>query len=303
MKKSLLSGIGNTLCAKIFSHHPGNIYAKLEYLNPGGSIKDRSALYMVEWAEKQGLLKPGMTIIDASSGNHGIALAMIGASRGYKVIICCTTKHSPEKINTIRAYGATVLLFEPTDSLEDPNSYHAQAVKLQKETPNSYMPNQYCNPLNATAHYHGIAPEIWKETEGKITHVIAAAGTGGTVSGIGKYLKEQNPSITVIGVDAANSYRSTNGNPKPYKLEGLGVDSDSDVLDDSVIDEWITVSDTDGIAMMKKLAHEYGFLVGPSSGAVGHAAYIYGQNLKPNDLMVIIFGDSGRAYLSKGFYQ
>lgn len=303
MKHSLLASIGNTPQVKIFEQFPGSIYAKLEYLNPGGSIKDRSALYMVEWAEQQGLLKPGMTIIDASSGNHGIALAMIGAAKGYKVTICSTTKHSPEKINTIRAYGANVLTFEPTMALEDPNSYHSQAVKLQKETPNSHMPNQYCNPLNATAHYHGIGPEIWKQTNGTVTHVIAAAGTGGTISGIGKYLKEMNPNIKVIGVDAANSYRSTNGNPLPYKLEGMGVDSESIVLDNSVIDEFIEVTDDQGIQMMKTLAHEYGFLVGPSSGAVAYAAYTYGPKLKPNDVAVIIFGDSGRAYLSKGFYQ
>ncbi|MBI2344694.1 cysteine synthase family protein [Candidatus Dependentiae bacterium] len=303
MKKDLLHAIGNTPLAKIFEHNPGSIYAKLEYLNPGGSIKDRSALYMVEWAEHRGLLKPGMTIIDASSGNHGIALAMIGAIKGYNVIICSTEKHSKEKINTIKAYGAQVRTFAPTDSLEDPNSYHSQAVLLQKNTPNSYMPNQYCNPLNAEAHYHGIGKEIWQQTDGKITHLIAAAGTGGTVSGAGKFLKEMNPNIKVIGVDAANSYRSTKGNPKPYKLEGMGVDSESIVLDNSVIDEFIEVTDDQGIDMMKNLAHKHGFLVGPSSGAVAYAAYVYSKNLRPNDIAVILFGDSGRAYLSKGFYE
>jgi len=302
MKNSLLQSIGDTLLVKIFENSPGSIYAKLEYLNPGGSIKDRSALYMVEWAEQQGLLKPGMTIIDASSGNHGIALALIGAIKGYPVIICSTDKHSKEKMDTIKAYGATVLTFPSGPSLEDPASYHSQAVKLSKETPNSHMPNQYCNPLNATAHYYGVGPEIWKQTEGKVTHLIAAAGTGGTVSGAGKYLKEMNPNIQVIGVDAANSYRSTKGNPKPYKLEGMGVDSESLVLDNSVIDEFIEVTDEQGMDMMKKLAHEHGFLVGPSSGAVAYAAYTYAPRLKPTDVAVIIFGDSGRAYLSKGFY-
>jgi cystathionine beta-synthase len=303
MKKNLLNAIGNTPLVKIFENNPGSTYAKLEYLNPGGSIKDRSALYMIEWAEQRGLLKPGMTIIDASSGNHGIALAMIGAIKGYKVIICSTEKHSKEKVNTIKAYGATALTFPGTDRLEDPNSYHSQAVLLQKNTPNSYMPNQYCNPLNAEAHYKLLGPEIWKQTEGKITHFIAAAGTGGTVSGAGKFLKEMNPNIKVIGVDTANSYRSTKGNPKPYILEGLGVDSDSIVLDNSVIDEFIEVTDEQGIDMMKNLAHKQGFLVGPSSGAVGYAAYIYGQKLKDGDIAVAIFGDSGRAYLSKGFYE
>lgn len=302
MKQSLLHAIGNTPLVKIFDDNPGSTYAKLEYLNPGGSIKDRSAFYMVEWAEKQGLLKPGMTIIDASSGNHGVALAMIGSIKGYKVIICSTEKHSKEKINTIRSYGATVLTFEPTERLEDPKSYHSQAVLLQQNTPNSYMPNQYCSLLNSEAHYKGIGPEIWNQTDGKVTHIIAAAGTGGTVSGIGKFLKEMNPNIKVIAVDAQNSYRSTKGNPKPYRLEGMGVDSDSIVLDHSVIDEFIEVNDDQGIDMMKNLAHSKGFLVGPSSGAVAYASYVYGKNLRDGDIAVSIFGDSGRAYLSKGFY-
>lgn len=301
--KTLLNSIGNTPLVKIFSEFPTNIFAKLEYLNPGGSIKDRSAKFMVEWAEKEGILKPGMTIIDASSGNHGIALAMIGSAKGYKVIICSMDKHSKEKINTMKAYGATVLTFPSTNALEDPNSYHSQAVKLAQETPNSHMPNQYCNKLNATAHYHDIGPEIWKQTQGKITHLIAAAGTGGTISGAGKFLKEMNPNIQVIGVDAANSFRSTKGNPKPYKLEGMGVDSDSVVLDNSVIDQFIEVSDDQGIGMMKELAKKHGFLVGPSSGAVAYAAYTYAKNLKPDDVAISIFGDSGRAYLSKNYYD
>jgi cystathionine beta-synthase len=301
--KTLLDSIGNTPNVKIFPEFNTNILAKLEYLNPGGSIKDRSAKFMVAWAEQQGLLKPGMTLIDASSGNHGISLAMIGSIKNYNVIICSMDKHSKEKINTMKAYGATVFTFPGTLTLEDPNSYHSQAVKLAQETSNSHMPNQYCNPLNATAHYHDLGPEIWQQTQGKITHFIAAAGTGGTVSGAGKYLKEKNPKIKVIGVDAANSFRSTNGNPLPYKLEGLGVDSDSKVLDNSVIDEFITVTDDDGIAMMKNMAQHHGFLVGPSSGAVAHAAYSYAKNLKPDDLAVIIFGDSGRAYLSKNYYE
>ncbi|MBP7854659.1 cysteine synthase family protein [Candidatus Babeliales bacterium] len=301
--KTILESIGNTPLVKIFPNFSTNILAKLEYLNPGGSIKDRSAKFMIEWAEQQGLLKPGMTIIDASSGNHGISLAMIGSCKGYPVTICCMEKHSAEKIDAMIAYGATVLRFPGTMTLQDPSSYHSQALKLQKETPNSYMPNQYCNPINATAHYLGIGPEIWKQTQGKITHFIAAAGTGGTLSGAGKFLKEQNPNIQVIGVDAANSYRSTKGNPKPYKLEGIGVDSDSVVLDHNVYDQFIEVNDEDGIAMMQNLAHQHGLLVGPSSGAVAHAAYSYAANLTPNDLAVIIFGDSGRAYLSKDYYS
>lgn len=300
---TILQSIGNTPLVKIFPKFATTILAKLEYLNPGGSIKDRSAKYMIEWAEQQGLLKPGMTLIDASSGNHGISLAMIGSQKGYKVIICCMEKHSKEKIDTMKAYGATVLAFPGTQSLQDPASYHNQAIKLQQQTPNSYMPNQYCNPINVQAHYHGLGKEIWNQTEGKITHFIAAAGTGGTLSGAGKYLKEMNPNIKVIGVDAANSFRSTKGHPKPYKLEGIGVDSDIVVLDHSVYDQFLEVTDDQGIAMMKNLAHNHGLLVGPSSGAVAHAAYEYAKNLKPEDRAVIVFGDSGRAYLSKNYYE
>lgn len=302
MFDSLLQTIGNTPLVKIFPKLNTNIFAKLDYLNPGGSIKDRSALYMIEYAEKHGTLKPGMTIIDASSGNQGIAMAMISAAKGYKVIICSSKKSSPEKINTIKAYGAEVKLFEPTDHLEDPNSYHSQAVKLHQKIPNSFMPNQYFSLSNREGHYHSLGTEIWKQTDGKITHFIAAAGTGGTVSGAGMYFKEQNPNIKVIAVDSNHSFRSTKGNPKPYKLEGMGVDFDSPVLNHEIIDEFIEVSDKQGIAMIKQLAHQNGLLVGPSSGAVAHAAYEYASHMKPDDLAVITFGDSGRAYLSKGWF-
>lgn len=302
MHSNLIETIGNTPLVKIFHTLPTNIFAKLEYRNPGGSIKDRSALYMIEHAEQHGKLKPGMTIIDASSGNQGIAMAMAGAAKGYKVIICASTKSSKEKLDTIRAYGATVCTFDPTDHLEDPNSYHSQAVKLAQTTPHSFMPNQYFSLLNREGHYHSLGAEIWKQTEGKITHYIAAAGTGGTVSGAGMYLKEKNPNIKVIAVDSNCSYRATKGNPKPYCLEGMGVDFDSPVLNKEIIDEFIEVCDESGINMLKELSKSQGLLVGPSSGAVAHAAKEYASKLKPDDLAVIIFGDSGRAYLSKGWF-
>lgn len=302
MYNSVLQSIGNTPLVKVFHDIPTNIFAKLEYLNPGGSIKDRSALYMIEHAEKNNLLKPGMTIIDASSGNHGIAIAMIGAAKGYKVIICGSEKSSKEKINTIKAYGAQVLVFPPTNHLEDPHSYHSQAIKLHKETPNSFMPNQYFNIINREGHYHSLGPEIWKQTEGKITHFFAGAGTGGTISGAGMYLKEKNPNIKILAIDSNNSFRATKGNPKPYSLEGMGIDFDSPVLNKEIIDEYLEVSDEQGVAMLKYLARNQGLLLGPSSGAVAHAAYSYAQYMKRSDLGVIIFGDSGRAYLSKNWF-
>ena len=302
MYQHLLNAIGNTPLIRLPFDSPATLYAKLEYLNPGGSIKDRSALFMVEHAEKNGLLKPGGTIIEPSSGNQGIALAMIGAAKGYKVIITTTPKFSPEKIQTIRAYGAEIVMCPSTEFIEDYNSYHSTAVRLHKDTPNSFMPNQYFNPINAQAHYTLTGPEIWRQTNGTITHFFAAAGTGGTTYGTGKYLKEQNPDIKLIAIDAKNSFYSTKGHPQPYKLEGVGIDFASDVVDYNIMDEVLPVADEDAFAMLKILARNYGFLVGLSSGAVAWGAHHYLPKLKKGDVAVMIFGDSGRAYLSKDVY-
>ena len=295
---NLLQAIGNTPLVEV----KPSLFAKLEYLNPGGSVKDRSSLYMIEVAEKKGLLKPGGTLVDASSGNQGIATAMIGAYKGYRVIISVSEKISKEKLDTLKAYGAEVVMCPPTDFLEDPQSYHSKAVEIHKNTPNSFMPDQYFNIANREAHYYSLGPEIWKQTDGKVTHFVAAAGTGGTVSGAGQYLKEQNPNINVIAVDSNNSYRSTCGNPKPYKVEGMGVDFVSPVLNNDIIDHFMEVSDDQAIETLQLLAKQYGLLVGPSSGAVAYAGMQLQKELKPNDCAIIIFGDSGRAYLSKGLY-
>lgn len=300
--KNLLDSIGNTPIVKINYDSPATIYAKLEYLNPGGSVKDRSALYMIEEAEQLGLLKPGGTIIDASSGNQGIASAMIGAIKGYKVVITISEKISKEKLQTIQAYGAQVVTCPSTDYLEDPRSYHSMAVAIHKATPNSFMPNQYFNISNAQAHYKSLGPEIWEQTEGKITHFFACAGTGGTISGAGRYLKEQNPNVKVIAIDAATSYRSTKGHPTPYKVEGIGVDFDSPVLNYSIIDEFLTVTDDHALGMLKTLAQRHALLAGPSSGAAAYAVQEYARTMQPGAIGVMIFGDSGRAYLTKGFY-
>jgi len=302
MYNSIYHAIGNTPLIKIFSDIHPSLYCKLEYLNPGGSIKDRSALFMIEEAEKKGWLKPGGTIIEPSSGNQGIALSMIGAAKGYKVIVVVSEKHSQEKIKTLKAYGVQVIAMPPTDFLEDKNSYHSKAVEIHKNTLNSFMPNQYFNPSNAQAHYSSLGPEIWKQTEGKITHFIAAAGTCGTVAGTGKFLKEQNKNIKVCAVDAKNSYRSTKGNPKPYKIEGIGVDFDAPLLKNAPIDQFLEVDDEGSINMLQELARTHGLLVGPSSGAVAYAAKTYAASLPQDAVAVMIFGDSGRAYLSKNFY-
>lgn len=299
----ILDAVGNTPIVKIPFDHSAQLFAKLEYLNPGGSVKDRSAKFMIEEAERTGLLKPGGTIVDASSGNHGIATAMIGAAKGYKVIITVSEKVSKEKRDTLTAYGAEVVTCPPTDFIEDPRGYHSQAVAIQQKTPNSFMPNQYFNIVNAEAHYRSLGPEIWKQTEGKVTHFFAGAGTGGTISGAGRYLKEQNPNVKILAVDSINSFRATNGHPKPYKVEGMGIDFVSPVLNKQIIDEYLEVSDEQALGMLPHLARHYGLLVGPSSGAVVFAAHEYAKkHMGPNDLGVMICGDSGRAYLTKNFY-
>lgn len=300
--KTLLSSIGNTPLVKINLNPQADLFGKLEYLNPGGSVKDRSTLFMIEHAEKTGLLKPGGTIIDASSGNHGIAVAMIGCIKGYKVIITVSEKISQEKLQTILAYGAQVIMCPSTAFIDDPQSYHSQAVAIHQSTPNSFMPNQYFNTLNALAHETLLGPEIWRQTNGKITHFFAGAGTGGTISGVGKFLKSQNPNIKIIAIDSNNSFRSTGGHPKPYVIEGIGIDFETPVLNNNVIDEIIPVSDEQAISTLKLLSTQHGALVGPSSGAVAYGALQYSSEFKKGDIGVMIFGDSGRAYLSKGFY-
>ncbi len=239
--ESLVHAIGHTPLVAVNFGTPPRIYAKLEYLNPAGSIKDRSAAFMIAEAERTGKLKPGGTIIEASSGNQGIATAMIGAIKGYNVVITVSEKVSQEKQATLAAYGARVVPCKPTEKLDDPVGYYATAVRIHKETPNSFMIAQYFNPDNPRSHYYGLGPEVWNQTDGLITHFIGAVGSCGTMSGTGKYLKERNSAITVVGVDAANSYLHTKGNPKPYKLEGLGVDFDSPHLVEACIDTFIGV--------------------------------------------------------------
>jgi cystathionine beta-synthase len=300
--KNLLQAIGNTPIIQVDFNTPPTILAKLEYLNPGGSLKDRSALYMIEHAEKNGQLKPGGTIIEASSGNQGIAASMIGAFKGYKVIVTVSDKFAKEKVDTLRAYGTEVVVCTSTGSLEDPNSYHSTAVRIHQNMPNSIMLNQYFNPTNAWAHYYSLGPEIWQQTNGTVTHVIVATGTCGHSNGIGRYLKEQNPKVRVIGVDSINSWYATHGDPQPYKIEGIGIDFDAPLLDRAVVDEFFNVSDEQAIGMLKTMAREHGLLVGPSSGAVAYAVSEYTKNLTPTDVVVMVVGDSGRAYLTKNFY-
>ncbi|MCK4265364.1 cysteine synthase family protein [Candidatus Babeliales bacterium] len=297
--KDLLGLIGNTPIVKLNFGTKPTILAKLEYLNPGGSIKDRSALYMIEEAEKSRKLKPGGTIIEASSGNQGIALAMIGAYKGYNVIITVPDRTSTEKVSTLRAYGAEVYVCPDTDQLEDPNGYHSKAEELLHNIPGAFMPNQYYNISNPQAHYATTGREVWEQTDGNVTHFICGMGSCGTISGAGKYLKEKNKNIKVIGVDAATSKLSAQY-PKKYKTEGIGVDVISDTLNMSVIDEVVPIEDNPAFEMTKDLAKK-GILVGLSSGAVMEVALNKAKQLTEDDIIVVILADSGRAYLSKVF--
>jgi cystathionine beta-synthase len=301
LSHNLLDAIGDTPLVRIPFKTKAKIFAKLEYLNPGGSIKDRSALFMIEEAEQKGLLKPKGTIIEASSGNQGVACAMIGAIKGYRVIITVSEKISEEKVKTIKAYGAEVVICPVVNSILDPKSYHNQAIAIAKKTPNSFMPNQYFNLSNPQAHYSTLGPEIWRQTNGKITHFFAAAGTGGTISGAGKFLKEKNPKIKIMAVDIDTSFHSTRGKPKPYKMEGIGIDFETHCLNESVIDKFFPVSDKHGLGMLKTMAVK-GFLIGTGSGAVSYAVQKYLNKLKKDDVVVMLFGDSGRAYLSKNYF-
>jgi cystathionine beta-synthase len=298
--KTILQMIGNTPIMRLEFGTKPTLLAKLEMLNPGGSVKDRPALFMVEQAERDGLLKPGGTIVEASSGNQGIALAMIGKVKGYRVIITVPDRTAPEKIAALRAYGAEVHVCPNTDSHDDPRNYHTLAVHLSRTIHGAYMPNQYFNKANPLAHYTTTGPEIWKQTEGSITHFVAGAGSCGTMSGVGRYLKEQNPNIKIIGVDAATSMYSSK-EPKAYNVEGLGIDVISDTFDQKVVDQIIPITDEAAFDMTRRLAQEHGLLVGISSGAVMHVALEYAKNLTEKDVMVVILADSGRNYLSKVF--
>ncbi len=297
--QTLLNLVGNTPLITLNLNSKAKILAKLEYLNPGGSIKDRSALFMVEKAEKEGILQPGGTIIEASSGNQGIALAMIGALKGYRVIITVPQKTSIEKISLLKAYGAEVIVCPDTASLEDPENYHVKAKQLAQEISNSFMPNQYFNSTNLLAHYHTTGPEIWEQTKGKITYFFTGTGSCGTISGVGRYLKEKNPKIQIIGIDSIHSAYSA---PKPevYHVEGIGIDVITENFDQTVIDKIETVTDDEAITETKRLIKN-GHLVGLSSGAVMYILNKYLPSFTKDDVVVVIFADSGKSYLSKLF--
>ena len=310
--ENILSTIGHTPLVKLnktMAGVPGLFLAKVETFNPGNSIKDRMALKMIEDAEKAGLLKPGGTIIEGTSGNTGMGLAIAAVVKGYKCIFTTTDKQSKEKVDALKALGAEVIVC-PTDvDPEDPRSYYSVSSRLVDETPNSWKANQYDNPSNAQAHYESTGPELWEQTDGKITHLVVGVGTGGTISGTARYLKERNPDIQVLGIDTYGSifkkYKETGEFDKneiyPYITEGIGEDFLPQCVDFSLIDHFEKVTDRDAAIWTRKIAREEGIFVGNSAGAAMAGLVQMKDRFKEGDVVVVIFHDHGTRYLGKMF--
>ena len=305
--ESVLDAIGNTPLVRLKRISHGlrpRIYAKLEFMNPGGSVKDRIAAYLVAEAEKRHLLKKGGTIIEPTSGNTGVGLAMLAAVRGYKVIFTMPDKVSEEKKALLKAYGAKLVIAPTELPPTSPAHYVNVAKRLQTGTPNSFMPNQYQNLANPKAHYSTTGPEIWRQTDGQIDAFVAGVGTGGTISGAGRYLKERKKSVLVVGVEPEGSIYGNlkHGTKKPlhpYLVEGIGEDFVPGTYDPNLVDEIITVSDAESIATARRLALEEGILAGGSSGTAVAGALELAKRRPRLELIVVILPDSGRSYLSK----
>ena len=310
--ENILGTIGNTPMVKlntIVKDIPALVLAKVETFNPGNSIKDRMALKMIEDAEKDGRLKPGGTIIEGTSGNTGMGLAIAAIMKGYKCIFTSTDKQSKEKFDALRALGAEVIVC-PTDvDPEDPRSYYSVSSRLEKETPNSWKPNQYDNPSNAQAHYESTGPEIWGQTDGKITHLVVGVGTGGTISGTARFLKEKNPNIQVLGIDTYGSifkqYKETGSYSKDeiytYVTEGIGEDFLPENVDFNLINHFEKVTDKDAAIYTRKIAKEEGIFAGNSAGSAMAGVIQMKDRFKEGDVVVVIFHDHGTRYLGKMF--
>ncbi|MEX0966151.1 MAG: pyridoxal-phosphate dependent enzyme [Bacteroidia bacterium] len=309
---NILETIGNTPLVKlnkITKHIPATVLAKVEYFNPGHSVKDRIGIKMIEDAEQKGILKPGGTIIEGTSGNTGMGLALAAIMKGYKCIFTVSDKQSKEKIDLLRAMGAEVIVCPTSVEATDPRSYYSVAKKLNKEIPNSFYPNQYDHAANTKAHYETTGPEIWEQTEGRITHFISGVGTGGTISGTGRYLKEKNPDIKIWGIDTYGSvfkkYHETGEFDEkeiyPYITEGIGEDIIPENVDFKIIDYFEKVTDKDAFVMTRRLAKEEGLLVGNSAGSAIAGLLQMKDRLKAGDLVVVLLPDHGTRYVGKAF--
>jgi cystathionine beta-synthase len=304
---SLIELVGNTPLLRLrrvtkqlgAASPAATVLAKVEYFNPGGSVKDRIALRMVEAAEASGELRPGGTIVEPTSGNTGIGLAIVAAEKGYKCLFICPDKVGQDKISVLRAYGAEVVVCPTTVSPDHPDSYYSVSDRLAAETPGGWKPNQYANPENPGSHYLSTGPEIWTQTEGRITHFVAGIGTGGTISGTGRYLKEVSGGrVQIIGADPEGSVYS-GGTGRPYLVEGVGEDIWPDTYDKSICDAIIAVSDADSFLMTRRLAREEALLTGGSCGMAVVAALQVARDAGPDDVIVVLLPDGGRGYLSK----
>lgn len=299
----IVDTIGNTPMVRLGRIHPhGNLVAKLEYLNPGGSSKDRIGVAMIERAERNGWLKPGGTIIEPTSGNTGVALAMAASLKGYKLIAVIGDKQSVDKQDLLRAYGAEVVVCPSGVPPDDPRSYYSVANRLLAEVPGAYIPDQYSNPANPQAQYDTTGPEIWRQTDGGVGVFACGIGTGGTISGVGRYLKEQNPEVTVVGIDPEGSIftAASDDEVTGYLIEGVGEDFWPETFDPKIVDSYETVSDDEAFAMTRRLVDEERILVGGSGGMAVVGALRVAEE-RPDDLVVVLLPDSGRNYLTKIF--
>jgi cystathionine beta-synthase len=303
MHESILLSVGRTPLVRLRRITEGlqvPVYVKVEAANPGGSIKDRVAVAMITDAERRGLLRPGGTIIEATAGNTGVGLAMVAAVKGYRCIFVLPDKMSAEKISLLKAYGAEVVVTPTSVAPDSPDSYSGVADRLSREIPGAWRPNQFTNLSNPDVHYRTTGPEIWQQTEGRVTVFVSGVGTGGTISGVGRYLKEMNPEVKIVGADPEGSVLS-GGSGKPWKVEGIGEDYVPKTFNSQVVDDWVRVGDAESFHVARQLARREGMLLGGSTGTNVAAALRYARRLSGDQLVVALGADTGRNYLSKFF--